>query len=87
MNKEINIMNKELLDNKSILSLISISKINSDYEEKIEDINKEFIDSTEINDFISKKGKIINPELNEYINLDSSLNSKNNPFIIESKII
>ena len=83
MNKEINIMNEELLDNKSNQSLISISTINFDYEEKIEDINKEFIDSSEINDFISKKGKIINPKLNEFINLDISLNSKNNPFIME----
>ena len=39
----------------SNILLISNSSINSNYEEKIEDINLELIDSKEINDFISKK--------------------------------
>ena len=39
MNKEINIMNKELLDNKSNQSLISISTINSDYYKIFSDIH------------------------------------------------
>ena len=39
----------------SNILLISNSSLNSNSEEKIEDINLEFIDSKEINDFISKK--------------------------------
>ena len=40
----------------------------------------EFIDSTEVNDYISKKCNIINPELNEHINLIGTLNNAINQF-------
>ena len=34
---------------------------------------------------MSKKSNRINPDLNEYINLDGTLTSKNNPFVKKSK--
>lgn len=53
-------------------------------EENKEFIINDFIDIKETKDYISTKGHIINPTLNVYSNLDGSLNSETNPFIIEN---
>ena len=61
---------------------------NSDVEEDIEEleeleeINKEFLDTEQINDALSKKGKKYKQILNEYTDLKGNLNNSNNPFTI-----
>ena len=63
---------------------ISISEEDSDEQsddEKIDNINEEFLDTTDINDILSKEGKQFKSEPNQYMDLKGNLNTNDNPFI------
>ena len=53
-------------------------------EENLNNINNYFIDDKNEKVFLSNNGNKINPELNEYLSFNNSLNNASNPFIISS---
>ena len=65
----------------------SLTENDSEDIEKTEEINKEFLDTKEINDYITKKGKFMKNAMLGYIDLRGNLNNNNNPFIKSSKEI
>ena len=67
--------------NKSISTETDNSEESPDEEEKMSDINSDFLDITNINDNISSKGKSLKNIIHEYTDLKGNLNIKNNLFI------
>ena len=67
--------------NNSIIKIQESSDSEGSITEKIKDIKKDFIDTENFEDFLSKNNKKINPNFNKFEGIDGNLNNKKNPFI------
>ena len=86
---ELNNVNEELEkieeDNDSFAKNNYIPNSDTDDDENSsEDMNVNFYDTKNLDDALSKKGKYVNPDFNEFVGLSGKLNNKSNPFIKES---